>query len=62
MFDQGKQWQFGNNLDEKYGKSTSQDLYILAHSTVKMTRVDYDNEISYYKAIVKNLKLDLGIK
>lgn len=61
MFDQGKQWQFGNNLDAKYGKSTSQDLFILAHSTVKMSRVDYETEIGYYKTFVKNLKSDLGI-
>ena len=62
MFEQGRQWAFGNNLDAKYGKSTSQDLFILSRSTVKMTRVDYETEIGYYKTFVKNLKLDLGIE
>ena len=54
MFNQGMQWRFGNNLDSKYGKGTSQDLFILAHKTVKMTRADYVQEIDYYKSLVEN--------
>ena len=54
MFNQGMQWRFGNNLDSKYGKGTSQDLFILAHKTVKMTRADYVQEIHYYKSLVEN--------
>ena len=55
MFNQGMQWKFGQNLDLQYGKSTSHDLYVQAHSIVKFTRVDYEQEITYYKEIVKNL-------
>jgi len=62
MFKQGEQWTFGLNLDAKYGSSTSFDLHVLSKQTLKMTRVDYEEEISYYKSLVNNLKKEKGIE
>ena len=61
MFNQGEQWKFGEKLDADYGKGTCFDLHKLALTTVKMSRVDYEQEIRYYKGIVNNLKNDLMI-
>ena len=62
MFKQGEQWKFGIRLDAKYGLGTSQELEYLAKQTVKRTRIDYEEDIRYYKAIVKNLKQEKGIE
>ena len=61
MFNQGMQWEFGNKLDALYGNATSFDLHVLSKSTLKMTRVDYEQEIRYYKTNVENLKSELLI-
>jgi hypothetical protein len=61
MFNQGEQWKFGEKLDADYGKETCFELHKLAMSTVKMSRVDYEQEIRYYKEIVNNLKSELMI-
>ncbi len=58
----GEQWKFGIRLDAKYGLGTSQELEYLAKQTVKRTRIDYEEDIRYYKAIVKNLKQEKGIE
>ena len=57
----GEQWKFGLNLDAKYGSSTSFDLHVLSKQTLKMTRVDYEEDIRYYKALVNNLKKEKRI-
>ena len=62
MFEQGQQWQFGIKLNSQFGLGTSQDLEYLARSTIKKTRIEYEEDISYYKAIVKNLKKEKGIE
>ena len=62
VYNYGEQWKFGLNLDAKYGLGTSQELEQLARQTVKRTRVDYEEDIRYYKAIVKNLKEEKGIE
>ena len=62
MFEQGEQWKFGLKLDAKHGIGTSKELEQLARQTVKRTRVDYEDDIRYYKAIVKNLKEEKGIE
>lgn len=62
MFEQGEQWQFGIKLNSQFGLGTSQDLEYLARTTVKKTRVEYEEDITYYKAIVKNLKKEKGIE
>ena len=61
MFEQGMQWKFGENLDNKYGKNTSENLYILSRKSIKMFRFDYEEKISYYKNAVNNLKKEKGI-
>ena len=62
MFEQGEQWKFGLKLDAKHGIGTSKELEQLARQTVKRIRTDYEDDIRYYKAIVKNLKEEKGIE
>ena len=62
MFEQGEQWQFGIKLNSQFGLGTSQNLEYLARTTVKKTRIEYEEDITYYKAIVKNLKKEKGIE
>ena len=56
MFRQGEQFKFGINLDSKYGEGTAEELEILARTTLKISRVEYEEQISYYKILVENLK------
>jgi len=60
MFRGGEQWKFGENLDAKYGKTTSIDLFNESKKSMKMSRVDYEQEIKYYKELVNNLKNEIG--
>jgi len=62
MFKQGEQYKFGLNLDLKYGEGTAEELQYKARQTVKLSRVDYEDEISYYKQLVDNLKKQKGIE
>ena len=62
MFEQGMQYVYGLNLDAKYGEGTADELQQLARTTLKMSRIDYEEKIIYYKAIVKNLKEEKGIE
>jgi len=62
MFKQGEQYKFALALDGKYGEGTAQELQYLSKQTVKFTRVDYEEKISYYKSIVKNLKKERQIE
>jgi hypothetical protein len=62
MFGQGEQYKFGLNLDAKYGEGTSEELQHEARQTVKLTRADYEGEMSYYKTLVDNLKNEKGIE
>ena len=55
MFKQGEQFKFGLNLDAKYGEGTAEELQIKSKRTVKFTRVDYEDKISYYKNTVNKL-------
>ena len=61
IFSQGEQWLFGLKLDKDYGIGTAQDLELLSKSTVKITRVEYNENITYYKTLVKNLKKEKGL-
>tara|TARA_R100000734_G_C3311496_1_gene102391 strand:- start:41 stop:454 length:414 start_codon:yes stop_codon:yes gene_type:complete len=61
MFGQGEQWKFGLNINAKYGDGTANELKILSTSTVKISRVEYEHNIRYYKALVNNLKKEKGI-
>jgi hypothetical protein len=62
MFSQGEQFKFGLNLDAKYGEGTAEELEFLARTTLKISRVEYEEQISYYKQLVENLKEDKGIQ
>lgn len=62
MFEQGQQYEFGLQLDAKYGEGTADELICIAHKTVKFTRSDYDDKLSYYKSAVQNLKKQKGIE
>ena len=58
MFRQGEQYKFALQLDAEYGEGTAEELQFFAHQTVKFTRVDYEEKISYYKSVVNKLKKD----
>ena len=62
MFSQGEQFKFGLNLDAKYGEGTAEELEHLARTTLKISRVEYEEQISYYKNLVENLKAEKGIE
>tara|TARA_R110000850_G_scaffold259669_1_gene386828 strand:- start:74 stop:481 length:408 start_codon:yes stop_codon:yes gene_type:complete len=62
MFRAGEQYKFSLNLDAKYGEGKAEELELLARTIVKFTRVDYEDKISYYKALVEKLKKDKGIQ
>ena len=62
LFGQGEQYRFGLYLDNKYGEGTAEELQYKARTTVKLSRVDYEEKISYYKSLVKNLKKEKGIE
>ena len=62
MFGQGEQYKFGLNLDSKWGEGTSEELQYEARQIVKITRPEYEGEISYYKSLVNKLKKQKGIE
>ena len=62
LFGQGKQYQFGINLDGKYGEGTAEELQFKSKQIQKFSRVDYEEKISYYKATVEKLKKKKGIE
>ena len=62
MFKSGEQFKFHLNLNAKYGEDTSINLQHKAMQSVKITRVEYQDYISYYKEAVENLKKEKGIE
>ena len=52
VFKYGEQFVFGQNLDIKYGLGTSNDLYIKAKKTVKISTVELQDMIKHYKSFV----------
>ena len=62
MFEQGMQWQFGLNLDAKYGEGTAEEMQFKARQIYKLSRIDYEDKISYYKDLVNKLKKEKGIE
>jgi hypothetical protein len=62
MYSQGEQFKFGLNLDAKYGEGTAEELEFLANRILKISRADYEMNISYYKDLVENLKEEKGIQ
>ena len=62
MYEQGEQFRFGIGLDGKYGEGTSEELEFLARTIMKVSRIDYEEKISYYKDVVEKLKKEKGIE
>ena len=62
MFSQGEQFKSGINLDAKYGEGTAEELEFLGRTIHKVSRVEYEEQISYYKKLVENLKEEKGIQ
>jgi hypothetical protein len=62
LFGQGEQFKFGLNLDGKYGEGTAEELQYKSRTTVKISRVEYEEKISYYKSLVDKLKKEKGIE
>jgi hypothetical protein len=52
VFKYGEQFVFGQNLDIKYGLGTSNDLYIKAKKTVKISTFELQEMIKHYKSFV----------
>jgi len=61
LFGQGEQYKFGMLLDSQYGEGTAEELQIKARQSYKISRVDYEDKISYYKELVKNLKKEKNL-
>ena len=62
MFKAGEQYKFAINLDAKYGEGTAEDLELIARTIMKVSRIDYEEKISYYKNLVDKLKKYKGIE
>jgi|TARA_R110002020_G_scaffold30039_7_gene94647 hypothetical protein len=62
LFGQGKQYQFGKELDLKYGEGTAERLQKKSKQIEKFSRIDYEEKISYYKKAVNKLKKEKGIE
>jgi len=62
IFRSGEQYLFSLRLDEKYGEGRAEELEQLARTTLKISRVEYEEQIRYYKLIVENLKEEKGIE
>jgi hypothetical protein len=62
MFGQGEQFRFSIYIDAKYGEGTAEELEFLARTTLKLSRYDYEDKISYYGMLVDKLKKEKGIE
>ena len=62
IFNFGEQYKFSIALDAKYGEGTAEYLEGLARTTIKLSRIDYEEKISYYKSCVEKLKKKKGIE
>ena len=62
LFGQGEQYRFGLHLDSKYGEGTAEEIQFKSRGTLKMSRADYEEKISYYKEIVNKLKKEKGLE
>jgi hypothetical protein len=62
MFKAGEQYKFSIALDSKYGEGKAEELELLARTIMKVSRIDYEDKISYYKDLVEKLKKEKGIE
>ena len=54
LYEQGEQFRFGIALDSKYGEGTSEELEFLARTITKLSRIDYEENISYSRLLLKS--------
>ena len=62
VFNYGEQYKFSIYLDGKYGEGTAKELEFLAKQITKVSRSDYEENISYYKDAVEKIKKKKGIE
>ena len=62
MFRGGEQYKFAINLDAKYGEGKAEELEFLSRTIMKVSRIDYEEKISYYKDLVEKLRKEKGIQ
>ena len=62
MFKAGEQYKFSVALDSKYGEGKAEELESLARTIMKVSRIDYEDKISYYGTLVEKLKKEKGIE
>ena len=62
IFKYGEQWKFGQFLDRNLGEGVSEELVILGHTIFKISRIDYEEKITYYKSLVEKLKQEKNIE
>jgi len=62
MFKAGEQYKFSVALDSKYGEGTAEELERISRKTIKTHKYWYEEEVSYYKDLVENLKKEKGIE
>jgi len=62
VYSWGEQYKFSLALDGKYGEGKAKELQYLAKTTLKISRVEYEEKISYYKTLVEKLKKEKGIE
>ncbi len=55
VMQQGRQYQFGLNLEKKYGEGTAEKLLIKSKQTVKYSNEDLQELIQYYNNLVNQL-------
>ena len=52
---QGRQYQFGLNLEKKYGEGVAEELLIKSKKTIKYSNEDLESMILYYNNLVNQL-------
>ena len=62
LFGRGEQFKFSIHLDSKFGEGTAEELQYKSRTTLKISRVEYEEKISYYKSLVDKLKKEKGIE
>tara|TARA_R110000824_G_scaffold264647_1_gene453482 strand:+ start:214 stop:621 length:408 start_codon:yes stop_codon:yes gene_type:complete len=62
IFNFGEQYKFSIALDSKYGEGTAEKLELKARTIMKVSRIDYEEKITYYKELVEKLKKEKGIE
>ena len=62
LYEQGEQFRFGIALDSKYGEGTSEEIEFLSRTITKLSRIDYEEKITYYKDLVEKLKKEKRIE